>query len=135
MKRMTRNVVRFREHCLSPRYLDRVDLDTLVRSIPQILDRQMDAQKTGMIFSNCVNSIPYLLKRRRYEPSYAEEGSEDYRRIELSLLRSLGETRHQLRLSIPDLHRRIAERALDVLRSRADRNDLIDETGDSTDEE
>jgi hypothetical protein len=133
--RAVRNVVRFREHCLAPRYLARVDFDTLVLAMLQILKRQMDAQKTGMIFSNCVNSIPYLLKRLRYEPSYAEEGSEDYQRIERSLLRCLGETPHQQRLSAPDLHRRIAKRALDFLRSRANRNDLVDESGDSMDDE
>ena len=102
--RAIRNIVRFRDHALRPEIVSRSRLENIIsgllRSLEDQLDGNIDQYGNGQfqiegignyneqspnlkkIFDNCVLSILYLLKRRRYEPDFMTSDSEYYKRLD-----------------------------------------------------
>jgi hypothetical protein len=101
--RAIRNIVRFRDHALKREMVSRSRLDNIISGLLRSLEAQVkglvDQYGNGQleiesignphrqnpnlerIFDNCVLSILYLLKRRRYEPDFMSSDSEQYRRL------------------------------------------------------
>jgi hypothetical protein len=70
--RAVRNICRFRNHALHPNAITEPDLDQLTDQIFETLQNQEKRENfaQSQIFRNCLESIPFLLKRRRYDPEF-----------------------------------------------------------------
>lgn len=80
--RTSRNIVRFREHALRPEVVSQSRLENIFSGILRSLNHEIDISHFDRIFDNCVLSILYLLKRRRYEPDFMTSDSEHYKRLD-----------------------------------------------------
>jgi hypothetical protein len=102
--RAIRNIVRFRDHALKPEVVSLIRLENIISGLLRSLEDQIKGlvdqygnsqleidfignsrrQNPNLkrIFDNCVLSILYLLKRRRYEPDFMTSGSEHYKRLD-----------------------------------------------------
>lgn len=130
--RALRDAVRFQEHCLSPDVVCRADVDRIMTAVLDVLAEEIEKGTPKMRFANCVNALPYLLKRRRYEVDFAAEGSPFFAKTD-QLLTICLQPRSRLRLT--DKQRRIANSALRFLKTQADRSDLLNEEGDEDSED
>jgi hypothetical protein len=101
--RAIRNIVRFRDNALRPEIVNRNCLENIISGLLRTLENQVygwniqdritqinlegieienqHVPNLKQIFNNCVLSILYLLKRRRYEPDFMSSESEHYRRL------------------------------------------------------
>jgi hypothetical protein len=102
--RASRNIVRFRDHALQPEIVSRSRLENIISGLLRSLEGEVNARgyqrengqleiegivnphgrrpNLKMIFDNCVLSILYLLKRRRYEPDFMTSGDDHYKRLD-----------------------------------------------------
>lgn len=84
--RALRNICRFRNHALHPDSISNVVLMQLVRELLKTMDVQLSGRTFApRIFWNCLETIPFLLKRRRYDPDFLAPDSETARSM-ISLL-------------------------------------------------
>jgi hypothetical protein len=70
-----RNIVRFRNHALTQEVIDAGALTSIVEQVLTIGRREVSRGNFAKIFANCLETIPFLLKRRRYEPEFLEPTS------------------------------------------------------------
>src|SRR5271165_424444 len=70
-----RNIVRFRNHALTPEVIDAGALTSIVKQVLTIGRREVSRGNFAKIFANCLETIPFLLKRRRYEQEFLEPTS------------------------------------------------------------
>ncbi len=70
--RAVRNICRFRNHALCPEAVSRAVLDDLVDVMLKTMRMHDDGTRFGMIPRNCLEVLPFLLKRRRYEPDFLD---------------------------------------------------------------
>jgi hypothetical protein len=70
--RAVRNICRFRNHALHPDAISEANLYRLTERIFEILQGRVTQRNfaRGLIFRNCLETIPFLLKRRRYNPEF-----------------------------------------------------------------
>lgn len=68
--RAVRNICRFRNHALKPETMPEELLQRLVQKVLIIMRQQADADNFKRIFSNCLETLPFLLKRRRYDKDF-----------------------------------------------------------------
>jgi hypothetical protein len=70
--RAVRNVCRFRNHALHPNAIADTDLYQIIGQLFETLQKQVVHRNfaKGQIFRNCLMTIPFLLKRRRYDPEF-----------------------------------------------------------------
>jgi hypothetical protein len=70
--RAVRNICRFRNHALHPNAISDSVLYQLTEQIFEMLQRQAEHRNFARspIFRNCLEPIPFLLKRRRYDPEF-----------------------------------------------------------------
>jgi len=70
--RAVRNICRFRNHALHPDAISESNLYQLTERIFEILQGRVTQRNfaRGRIFLNCLETIPFLLKRRRYDPEF-----------------------------------------------------------------
>ena len=103
--RTIRNIVRFHDYALKPEVVRSDRLENIISGLLKSLESQVNEQgidqyENGQlrfegigdphgqnynlerIFDNCVLSILYLLKRRRYEPDFLASDREHYRRLD-----------------------------------------------------
>jgi len=80
--RTGRNIVRFREHALTPEIVSRRRLQNIVAGILRSLEEEIRVSKLKNIFNNCVLLSLYLLKRRRYEPNFMTSDNDHYKRLD-----------------------------------------------------
>ncbi len=80
--RTGRNIVRFREHALTPEVVSRRRLQNIVAGILRSLEEEIRVSKLKNIFNNCVLLSLYLLKRRRYEPNFMTSDNDHYKRLD-----------------------------------------------------
>jgi hypothetical protein len=119
--RAVRNICRFRNHALHP---DATGTPLLMQLFEELFET-MRAQLSGRsfaprIFSNCLESIPFLLKRRRYEADFLAPDSPVGRRL-IRLLEDV-ERNHCFRL--PNRLQQIPKVTLNFLRLQATATDL-----------
>jgi len=79
--RALRNIVRLREHALSPEALNRQTVELILEKTTSIAEVEIRARKFERIFKNCLLSVFYLLKRRRYEVDFLPPDSPAARRL------------------------------------------------------
>ena len=66
--RALRNICKLRNHALHPDVLPLKILDAIVEHLLTTMKSELRTRKFGQIFTNCLQMLPFLLKRRRYEP-------------------------------------------------------------------
>lgn len=74
--RATRNIVRFREHSLSKEVISSQRLQTIIDGLYGSLKDQVEKNNYHQIFSNCILTFLFLLKRRRYDPNFMGKDSQ-----------------------------------------------------------
>jgi len=145
--RSIRNVIRFRDHALKPEIVSRHRLENIIsgllRSLESQVNGKIDQYENGQlqfksignhhaqnpnlerIFDNCVLSILYLLKRRRYEPDFLTSDSEHYRRLDEIFSTLINRRKNKL----SDRQYKIVSITLRFLRQEASYADLADLQG------
>jgi hypothetical protein len=68
--RAVRNICRFRNHALHPNIISDTDLYHLIERLFETLQQQVARSNFARIFGNCLEAMPFLLKRRRYDPEF-----------------------------------------------------------------
>lgn len=69
--RALRNICRFRNHALHPDVVATATLNNIIDLVRQMMVAQVAGGSSNpVIFRNCLELIPFLLKRRRYEPGF-----------------------------------------------------------------
>lgn len=71
--RACRNVVRFRNSALHPDVIQDQRLKRIITSLLRIFDRQIQEENFSRIFDNCILTVLYLLKRRRYQKEFLNQ--------------------------------------------------------------
>jgi hypothetical protein len=140
--RASRNIVRFRDHALQPRIVSRSRLENIISGLLRSLEGEVNARgdqrENGQleiegivnhhgrrpnlerIFDNCVLSILYLLKRRRYEPDFMSSDNDHYKRLDDIFSMLINERRSNL----SDRQFKIVSITLRFLRQEASYDDL-----------
>lgn len=73
--RAVRNICRFRNHALRPDAVSERVLSDLVDVLLGAIRRHDDGSRLGKIPCNCLEVLPFLLKRRRYESGFLDASS------------------------------------------------------------
>src|SRR5262249_29486996 len=68
--RAVRNICRFRNRALHPDTISDTTLYQLTEQLFKMLQEQATRGNFKHIFGNCLEAIPFLLKRRRYDPEF-----------------------------------------------------------------
>jgi hypothetical protein len=130
--RAVRNICRFRNHALHTNAIS----DTV---LTQLFDALFDNMRTQIssgpfaprIFGNCLESIPFLLKRRRYDPDFLAPDSRLARRL-IGLLEQVDEEhRHRL----PTRLQGVPKVALNFISKKATSTDLEQLLGIETEDD
>lgn len=74
--RAVRNICRFRNHALSPDAISDATLTKLVDLMYSHIREQVQRQNFGRILANCLETLPFLLKRRRYDRAFLAPAEE-----------------------------------------------------------
>jgi len=74
--RASRNIVRFRDHALKPEIVPKERLDNIIIGLSNALINEITAGNFERKFDNCILSLLYLLKRRRYDANFLASDSE-----------------------------------------------------------
>jgi len=93
--RAIRNICRFRNHALHPDVISDATLTTLVVHLYEMMWAETQNHNFANKFNNCLESFPFLLKRRRYDPGFMAPESELARKV-ISLLKHLDANSHRL---------------------------------------
>lgn len=73
--RASRNIVRFRDHALKLEVVPKERLDNIINGLYIALLNEIDNRNFARKFDNCVLSLLYLLKRRRYDDNFLASDS------------------------------------------------------------
>ena len=74
--RASRNIVRFRDHALKPEVVPDQRLDNIIKGVYKSLSKEINKHNFERKFDNCILSLLYLLKRRRYDTNFLAPESE-----------------------------------------------------------
>ncbi len=74
--RASRNIVRFRDHALKPEVVPDQRLDNIINGVYIALLKEINNHNFERKFDNCILSLLYLLKRRRYDANFLAPESE-----------------------------------------------------------
>lgn len=74
--RASRNIVRFRDHALKPEVVPAERLDNIINGVYISLINEINNHNFQRKYDNCILSILYLLKRRRYDANFLSSESE-----------------------------------------------------------
>jgi hypothetical protein len=140
--RASRNIVRFRDHALQPEIVSRSRLEKIISGLLRSLEGEVNARvgqcgngqleiegivnhsrrrpNLKRIFDNCVLSILYLLKRRRYEPDFMSSDNDNYKRLDDIFSKLINERRNNL----SNRQFKIVSISLRFLRQEASYDDL-----------
>ena len=118
--RAARNICRFRNHALSPDAIEDATVANLVARVYSHMQRQMQNQNFGRILANCLETLPFLLKRRRYDPWFLSPEKEQAAET-IRLLQYL-QTNHCRRL--PQRLQEVPKATINFMRRQATDRDL-----------
>ncbi|HXI72535.1 MAG TPA: hypothetical protein VNN22_19505 [Verrucomicrobiae bacterium] len=93
--RAIRNICRFRNHALHPDIISDGTLSAIVEHLYEMMLAETQDHNFAKKFNNCLESFPFLLKRRRYAPGFMPPESKIARKL-ISLLEQLDENSHRL---------------------------------------
>lgn len=94
--RASRNIVRFRDHALKPEIVPKERLDYIINGLCKALINEINRYNFKRKFDNCILSLLYLLKRRRYDVHFLASDSEIVLKIDGILDNLLKNRRRQL---------------------------------------
>jgi hypothetical protein len=129
--RALRNICRFRNHALKPDTMPEVLLQQLVQIVLEIMRQQADGGNFRRIFSNCLETLPFLLKRRRYDPDFLAPTS----RLSVTLLQFLNRVDSENQTRLPARLQRVPRATVNFLRMEATATDLEQLLGVEDEEE
>lgn len=118
--RAVRNICRFRNHALSPDALDKTTLDDLVALVYYRTREQIESQNFGRILANCLETFPFLLKRRRYDPAFLPPDEQPA----LGIIQSLQNLHANHRWQLPRRLREFPKATINFLCRQATSSDL-----------
>jgi hypothetical protein len=119
--RAVRNICRFRNHALHTNAISDTVLMDLVDGLFDTMRTQISGGGLGpRIFGNCLESIPFLLKRRRYNPDFLAPDS----RVALQLIRFLEQVDQEHRHRLPTRLKGVPKATLNFLSKKATSTDL-----------
>ncbi|HWD93540.1 MAG TPA: hypothetical protein VG938_14460 [Verrucomicrobiae bacterium] len=93
--RAIRNICRFRNHALHPDVITDATLAALVENLYEMMLAETQNQNFANKFNNCLESFPFLLKRRRYDPEFMPPESKMAKKL-VALLEHLDKKSHRL---------------------------------------
>ena len=94
--RASRNIVRFRDHALKPEVVSDQRLENIIKGVYNSLSKEINKRNFERKFDNCILSLLYLLKRRRYDNNFLAPESELAIKIDTTLNDLIKEKRRQL---------------------------------------
>jgi hypothetical protein len=118
--RALRNICRFRNHALKPETMPETLLQKLVQTLVEIMRQQAVAGNFRRIFSNCLETLPFLLKRRRYDPDFLAPTSQ----VASALLKFLNSVDVQSRRQLPTRLQPVPRATINFLEMKATATDL-----------
>ena len=129
-----RNIVRFRHHALAPEVVNSEALTSVAKHVLAIGRGEVARGNFAKIFANCLEIIPFLLKRRRYESQFLEPTMTLALELKRFLERLDEDYGHQLPVRLremPSIAIRFIERkATDVHLEKLLRATVEEQTGD-----
>lgn len=133
--RAVRNICRFRNHALHLNAISDAALDRLIEQLFETLGEQAEHRNFGQIFRNCLETIPFLLKRRRYNPEFLMLTSQ----LAQALIHFLEKVDHKNRRQLPPRLQLVPRATVNFLRMEATASDIeallgIEEEGDDDDD-
>lgn len=131
--RAVRNICRFRNQALHLSAISDSALDRLIQRIFETLKEQTEQRNFGHIFRNCLETIPFLLKRRRYDREFLAPTSRLAQEL-ISFLERIDKNRQLL----PSRLQLIPRATANLLRREATESDIeallgVEEEDDSDD--
>jgi hypothetical protein len=119
--RAVRNICRFCNHALRPDAISDIMLMQLVEELFETMRTQLTGRAFApRIFGNCLEAIPFLLKRRRYDADFLAPDSAAAGR----LIRFLEEVDREYRCRLPTRLQQFPKATLNFLRMQATLTDL-----------
>jgi hypothetical protein len=115
-----RNICRFRNHALRPDAITDTDLHQLTKRLFETLGEQAARGNFAVIFGNCLETIPFLLKRRRYDPEFLAPTSS----LAQELIHFLEKVHRESRRRLPHRLEPVPRAAINFLRREATAADL-----------
>ena len=94
--RASRNIVRFRDHALKPEVVPDQRLENIIKGIYNSLRKEINKHNFERKFDNCILSLLYLLKRRRYDTNFLAPENELSIKIDTTLNDLITKRRSQL---------------------------------------
>jgi hypothetical protein len=123
--RSIRNICRFRNHALKPDVIGDQLLVELVERLFETMAEQQANNNYARIFCNCLETVPFLLKRRRYDPDFLTPQSVLASRLLQFLERVDGKNLWRL----PRKFERVPRATIKFLRMEASGTDIEDLLG------
>ncbi|HOC54069.1 MAG TPA: hypothetical protein PKI20_00460 [Verrucomicrobiota bacterium] len=118
--RAVRNICRFRNHALKPDIISERNLLQLVELLYDKMKEQAQARNFQRIFGNCLETVPYLLKRRRYEPHFLTPKSP----LATRLIRFLQAVDQDHQAQLPSRLKKVPEATINFLKMEATESDI-----------
>jgi hypothetical protein len=120
--RAVRNICRYRNHALHPDAISNTDLYRLTEKLFGTL-QQRSADRNhprSTIFQNCLETIPFILKRRRYDPEFLAPST----RLAQQLIQFLERVDRESRWRLPRRLQPVPRAATNFLRMEASESDI-----------
>lgn len=123
--RALRNIVQFREHALSDNCISSDSAQTMVLRITELLTEEASQRNVGQKFTNCIRALPFILKRRRYDPGFLKLARDAVTTRLAALLEDICSPRSGLAQRLPENHRDKPAATLRFLKEEAIIEDTI----------
>ncbi|MEW6105136.1 MAG: hypothetical protein AB1563_02070 [Bacillota bacterium] len=132
--RAVRNICRFRNHALHPGSISDSDLYQLAKQLFATLREQTEHRNFGQIFRNCLETIPFLLKRRPYDSEFLAPTSQ----LAQELIHFLEKVDRENRQQLPHRLQSVPRATVNFLQMEATTSDIeallgVEEEGDGDD--
>jgi hypothetical protein len=118
--RAVRNICRFRNRALHPDTISDPDLYQLTTQLFATLQEQAAQRNFGQIFRNCLETLPFLLKRRRYDPEFLAPTSQ----LAQELTRFLEKMDRESRWRLPHRLQPVTRATINFLQKEATESDI-----------
>ncbi len=123
--RAVRNICRFRNRALHPDTISDTTLYQLTEQLFKTLQEQATRGNFAQIFGNCLEAIPFLLKRRRYDPEFLVPTSQ----LAQELIRFLEKVDRNNRRQLSARLQLVPRATVNFLRMEATASDIEDLLG------
>jgi hypothetical protein len=130
--RAVRNIWRFRNYALHPDAISDADIYQLMERLFKKLQEQAIQENFAQIFGNCLEALPFLLKRRRYNPEFLAPTSQ----LTQEMIHFLEKVDRESRWRLSRRLQPVPRAAINFLRREAKASDIeallgVEEEGDN----